>query len=118
MSDDYKMDEHEDSTGEDDDVQSINTEMHEDSSDDKNNKKIGTYQRMEVIDITYGDNNKESDNEEDSYDEKVGNKDDDSEYEPPQNENKSDSKDDNDDDNNDVIDQNQKQITDYIRRNK
>ena len=46
-------------------------------------------------------------------------KDDDSEYESPQNENKSDSKDNNndDDDDDDVLDQDQKQITDYVRRN-
>ena len=120
MSDDYKMEEHEDSTGEDDSVQSINTETYKDSSDDENNQERDRYDRREVIDINDDDNDTGSDNDEDSYDEKVGNNDDDSDYVPRQNENKSESEEENDDDDDDDddegIDENQKHITDYITR--
>ena len=120
MSDDYKMEEHDDSIGEDDSVQSINTETYKDRSDDENNQERDRYDRWEVIDINDDDNDTGSDNDEDSYDEKVGNNDDDSDYVPRQNENKSESEEENDDDDDDDddegIDENQKHITDYITR--
>ena len=121
MSDDYKMEEHDDSIGEDDSVQSINTDTYKDRSDDENNQERDRYDRWEVIDINDDDDNDTgSDNDEDSYDEKVRNNDDDSDYVPRQNENKSESEEENDDDDDDDddegIDENQKHITDYITR--